>query len=165
MTQASGARDDQAEAGETQVRGWFQPLSRAAATGAGDPGGPGSSASDDADHACADMGNGPAEASQTQVSAPPVDIGGSEDTSAAEPATPKTRPADRPADITRPQLILDDTVVDMVALRGGSDSHGGTSPAHISKPSPADIGKPSAGKPARRAARFSVPNLLRGLTC
>jgi hypothetical protein len=37
---------------------------------------------------------------------------------AAGTRAPKSAPRSRPADITRPQLILDDTVVDMAGLRG-----------------------------------------------
>jgi hypothetical protein len=33
----------------------------------------------------------------------------------ADATPPKISPADRPPDITRPQLILDDTMVDMAA--------------------------------------------------
>src|SRR6266571_5307295 len=40
-------------------------------------------------------------------------------TPAAGPGIPTFPSADRPADITRPQLILDDTVVDIGGLRGG----------------------------------------------
>src|SRR5437763_9574157 len=78
---------------------------------------------------------------------------------------PKVPPDNRPPDITRPQLILDDTVVDMAGLRGGwssrqtADGSGagaadpagadGTSPADGAA-APADAGDPPSGKAAKR---------------
>jgi hypothetical protein len=66
---------------------------------------------------------------------------------AARPSGPKFPPGDRPADITRPQLILDDTVVDIGGLRGGwnlrqADATSSSPPA----------GSPPAGSPGADAA-------------
>ena len=81
---------------------------------------------------------------QPQASAPPAETRDPEGTAEyprpraagpgalpTRPASPKLPVADRPADITRPQLILDDTIVDIGGLRGGRNPRraGGTSPA------------------------------------
>jgi hypothetical protein len=75
------------------------------------------------------------------------------------PRVPKTPPGERPPDITRPQLILDDTMVDIAAVRGagkpaesGSGGSRATSspPAAASDAAPADAAPPAAGKPAKK---------------
>jgi dolichyl-phosphate-mannose-protein mannosyltransferase len=94
---------------------------------------------------------------------------------ASLPKVPKISPADRPPDITRPQLILDDTMVDMAAVRpgqkpGGSGSTGSraaaASPAASSDATPAGegaaggedtAGNAPAGKPAKRSRSVFGP--------
>src|SRR6266568_568965 len=56
-----------------------------------------------------------AEEPAAEAGEPPTAV----QTPAAGPGIPTFPSADRPADITRPQLILDDTVVDIGGLRGG----------------------------------------------
>ena len=87
----------------------------------------------------------------------------------AEGGTAKPPPGDRPADITRPQLILDDTVVDMAGWRGGWNPRqngtagageaplaGGAAPAD-GDAEPADVGGPPTGKAAKRSRSVFGP--------
>jgi hypothetical protein len=86
----------------------------------------------------------------------------------AESGAPKVPPGDRPADITRPQLILDDTVVDMAGLRGTwssrqtADGSGAADPPPADDTPPADgdaadTGGPRAGKAAKRSRSVFGP--------
>src|SRR6266568_2101420 len=70
-----------------------------------------------AEEPAAEAGERIAEADEPAAEAgePPTAV----QTPAAGPGIPTFPSADRPADITRPQLILDDTVVDIGGLRGG----------------------------------------------
>src|SRR5438067_2823042 len=83
---------------------------------------------------------------------------------------PKVPPDNRPPDITRPQLILDDTVVDVAGLRGGwssrqtADGSGAADPARADGTSPADgdaapadAGDPPSGKAAKRSRSVFGP--------
>jgi len=71
----------------------------------------------EAEEPAAEAGERIAEADEPAAEAgePPTAV----QTPAAGPGIPTFPSADRPADITRPQLILDDTVVDIGGLRGG----------------------------------------------
>ena len=105
--------------------------------------------------------------------ADPQEPGSEPPTAAREPVaeggTAKSPPGDRPADITRPQLILDDTMVDMAGLRGGWNPRqngttgageaplaGGAAPAD-GDAEPADAGGPPTGKAAKRSRSVFGP--------
>jgi Dolichyl-phosphate-mannose-protein mannosyltransferase len=177
MTHASG-RKDQAEGREPGARGWFQPLTPPPAADAGT----------DEKPDTAEVGDPEATAVFSRLLASERLAGDSEPagpdlasvTRAAErsgddelptaiqapPAAgaPGLTPRDRPADVTRPQLILDDTVVDMAGLRGGwnpgqtrATSTASGSGAADAPPAegeiPADADGPSAGKAGKAAKR------------
>jgi len=126
-TSDTPAGDPDAEAGDPEETAVFPRLRVSETqTEAGEPAAP--------DQA---SGAGPAERSgddelPTAIQAPlarPAGLRAADSeppTAVREPAAgtgaPKVPPRDRPADVTRPQLILDDTVVDMAALRGGRSS-------------------------------------------
>ena len=113
--------------------------------------------------------------------ADPQEPGSEPPTAAREPVaeggTAKSPPGDRPADITRPQLILDDTMVDMAGLRGGwNPRQNGTAGAGeapladgaappTATPNPPTPAARRPARPRREAARFSDRNPLRGPTC
>src|SRR6266516_520148 len=148
-TQASGAQDqDQAEAREPGARGWFQPLGRPPAADpqaeGGDQEDTAGSPHTDVSDPVAEAGDPDATAvfprlqvieAQAEVGEPPAQDQASVSRAAERPGddelptaiqaslagtdAPEHPARDRPADITRPQLILDDTVVDMTGLRGG----------------------------------------------
>src|ERR1700749_473738 len=112
MTQASGAQDP-TEARGPEDRGWFQPPNRPPAADAGDT------------------------QNETQPSKQISVIRAAERSDDNEPPTaiqaPLARKADpqkpkRPVDITRPQLILDDTVIDIAGSRGGQNPRPTTAP-------------------------------------
>ena len=133
MTQASGAQDP-TEARGPGDRGWFQPLDRPPAADAGDA------------------------QNETQPSKQISVIRPAERSDDNEPPTaiqaPLARKADpqkpkRPAEITRPQLILDATVIDIAGSRGGQNprqttaADGGTAPANADSPPTGKPGKKS----------------------
>jgi len=76
---------------------------------------------------------------------------------ATPPKMPKISPADRPPDITRPQLILDDTMVDMAAVRpdqkpdrsgsSGEDSAGNAQAGKSAKRNRSVFGPEPASRP------------------
>ena len=142
MTDAVGAQD-QAEVGKPGTRGWFQPPSPPPAADAGS----------DQEQDTAEVGDPeetaafprlPTRETLTQASDPvapdlaPV-------TRAAERSGDDELPTrDRPADITRPQLVLDDTMVDIAPADGGAaPADGGAAPA--------DTESPPASKAAKRS--------------
>jgi len=135
MTHASGSQD-QPEARDPDFRGWFQPPARPpAAEEKGSRDGPAGGSCADTDGA-AEPGDPEETAvfprlpdSQTQADtseppAAPIQAFDDEPASAAQapdagPAPPELPRRNRPVDITRPQLILDDTMVDITGSRDG----------------------------------------------
>jgi hypothetical protein len=78
-------------------------------------------------------------------------------------ASPELPPANRPPDITRPQLILDDTMVDMAAVRAGqkpsgsSPSAAGGDATAAGEGAAAGKGAAPAGKSAKRSRSVFGP--------
>jgi hypothetical protein len=181
MTDASG-RKDQVEGREPGVRGWFQPPTPPPAADTrsdekpdtAEVGDPEATAvfprllarerlAGDSEPAGPDLASvtRPAERSgddelPTAIQAPPA------------AGAPEPTPRGRPADITRPQLILDDTMVDMAGPRGGwnpgqaraagTASGSGTADAPPADGAiPADADGPAAGKAAKRSRSVFGP--------
>jgi Dolichyl-phosphate-mannose-protein mannosyltransferase len=181
MTDASG-RKDQVEGREPGVRGWFQPSAPPPAADAGT----------DEDLDTAEVGDpeatavfprllaserlaeasepaGPDLASVTR----PAERSGNDElpTAIQAPPTagaPELTPRGRPADVTRPQLILDDTMVDMAGLRGGwnpgqaratstASGSGTADAAPAGGEIPAHADGPAAGKAAKRSRSVFGP--------
>src|SRR6266566_1826344 len=202
-TQASGAQD-QAEAREPGARGWFQPPGRPPAADpqaeGGDQEDTAGSPHTDVSDPVAGAGDPDATAvflrlqvieAQAEVGEPPAQDQASVSRSAERPGddelptaiqaslagtdAPEHPARGRPADITRPQLILDDTVVDMAGLRGGWNpgqtratgaASGSGSGAADARPgdglapadgsaAPADAEVGAGGPPAGKAAKRS----------
>jgi hypothetical protein len=72
-------------------------------------------------------------------------------------ASPELPPANRPPDITRPQLILDDTMVDMAAVRTGQKPSGSSPSAAGGDATAAGKGAAPAGKSAKRSRSVFGP--------
>ena len=156
MTDASRAQDP-TEARGPGDRGWFQPLDRPpAADVEGAQNGPGAvpGGTGEPEETAAFLRQGTIEtqpSEQISVIRPAEQADDNELPTAvqaplARSADPRER--DRPADITRPELILNDTVVDIAGSRGGRHPHqagvadGGAAPA--------DAGSPPDGKPGKK---------------
>jgi 4-amino-4-deoxy-L-arabinose transferase-like glycosyltransferase len=118
---------------------------------------PGSAARVDGDNNPEDAGGTSrlrASATRPDTSEPPTAI----QAPAARPGAPKFPPPDRPADITRPQLILDDTLVDIGGLRGGRNPRpAGTASSASGSATASAAPPPGATSSARGAAATDAP--------
>jgi hypothetical protein len=176
MTHASGAQDP-TEAPGPGDRGWFQPPDRlpgadaesaqngpGALDGVGDAGNPEDTA------VFLRPGTVETEPSEQISVIRPAERSDDNElpTAIQPPLARRTYPQerDRPADITRPELILDDTVTDIAGSRGGrirARLWPRMAAPHLRTPTARRPASPAS--PARRATRFSARNPPRGPTC